>query len=45
MAAYEAAGVTDEWHTPKYIFTALDVLFDLDPAAPTSNMGIGYENC
>ena len=35
MAAYEAAGVTDEWHTPKYIFTALDVLFDLDPAAPT----------
>lgn len=23
MAAYEAAGETDEWYTPRYIFDAL----------------------
>lgn len=34
MAAYEAAGKTDEWYTPAYIFEALDVTFDLDVAAP-----------
>lgn len=34
MAAYEAAGETDEWYTPKYIFDALGVNFDLDVACP-----------
>lgn len=34
MAAYEAAGETDEWYTPKYIFDALGVTFDLDVACP-----------
>ena len=34
MAAYEAAGESDEWHTPKYIFDALGMRFNLDPAAP-----------
>ena len=27
-------GKTDEWYTPKYIFDALGVEFDLDPAHP-----------
>lgn len=34
MAAYEAAGETDEWYTPKYIFDALGETFDLDVACP-----------
>lgn len=34
MAAYEAAGETDEWYTPAYIFDALGENFDLDVAAP-----------
>jgi len=34
MAAYEAAGESDEWYTPKYIFDALGLRFDLDVAAP-----------
>lgn len=34
MAAYEAAGETDEWYTPRYIFEALGERFDLDVAAP-----------
>jgi hypothetical protein len=34
MAAYEAAGESDEWYTPAYIFDALGVTFDLDVAAP-----------
>lgn len=34
MAAYEAAGETDDWYTPKYIFDALGLEFDLDPASP-----------
>ena len=34
MAAYESAGETDEWYTPKYIFDALGERFDLDVAAP-----------
>lgn len=32
MAAYEAAGESDEWYTPKYIFDALGERFDLDVA-------------
>lgn len=34
MAAYEAAGESDEWYTPKYIFDALGLQFCLDVAAP-----------
>lgn len=34
MAAYEKAGETDEWYTPKYIFDAIGLEFDMDVAAP-----------
>lgn len=34
MAAYEAAGESDEWFTPPYIFRALGEAFDMDVAAP-----------
>jgi hypothetical protein len=34
VAAYEAAGETDEWFTPRYIFDALGERFDIDVAAP-----------
>ena len=34
MAAYEAAGETDEWYTPRYIFDGIGERFDLDVAAP-----------
>lgn len=34
LAAYEAHGETDEWHTPRYIFDALACQFDLDVASP-----------
>lgn len=34
MAHYETTGKTDEYYTPKYIFDALGVEFDMDVAAP-----------
>ena len=34
MSAWEAAGQSDEWYTPKYIFDALGCEFDLDVAHP-----------
>ncbi len=34
MAAYEAAGESNEWYTPRYIFDALGETFDLDVACP-----------
>lgn len=34
MSAYEAAGLCDDWFTPRYVFDALGVRFDLDVAAP-----------
>ncbi len=34
MAAYEAAGESNEWYTPAYVFDALGVGFDEDVAAP-----------
>lgn len=34
MAAYETAGKSDDWYTPKYVFDALDVVFDMDVASP-----------
>jgi hypothetical protein len=32
--SHERRGETDEWYTPKYIFDALGVTFDLDVACP-----------
>lgn len=32
--SHENLGKSDEWYTPKYIFDALTVRFDLDAAAP-----------
>lgn len=34
MSYWERGGQTDEWYTPKYIFDALGVVFELDVAAP-----------
>jgi len=34
MAAFESAGETDEWYTPKFIFDGLGVRFDMDVACP-----------
>lgn len=34
MSAWEDAGQSDEWYTPKYIFDALGCRFDMDVAAP-----------
>ena len=34
MAAYEAHGESDEWYTPRYIFDAIGIRFDVDVAAP-----------
>ena len=36
MSEWEAAGKSDDWATPKYIFDAMQVVFDLDVAAPSS---------
>ena len=34
MKIHEKLGETDDWYTPKYIFDAMGVAFDLDVAAP-----------
>jgi hypothetical protein len=34
MAHWEGIGKSDEWYTPKYIFDALGVEFDMDVAHP-----------
>ncbi len=34
MGTHETKGKSDEWYTPKYIFDAMDVMFDLDVAHP-----------
>lgn len=36
MSAWESNGKSDEWYTPRYIFDAMGVLFDLDVSAPAS---------
>jgi hypothetical protein len=36
MSHWEKAGQSDDWYTPKYIFDALGVTFDLDAASPFS---------
>ena len=33
MGAHETTGKTDEWYTPTWVFSAIDVSFDLDPCA------------
>lgn len=35
MNYYAMPGRSDEWYTPRYIFDAMSVFFDLDVAAPT----------
>ncbi len=35
MSHWESSGKSSEWYTPKFIFDALDVCFDLDVAAPS----------
>lgn len=38
MAEHESCvGATDEWYTPKEIFAALGLEFDLDPCSPVSD--------
>lgn len=34
MSEWEKAGVSDEWYTPREIFDALKIHFDLDVASP-----------
>lgn len=34
MSAWESAGASNDWFTPKHVFDALDCRFDLDVAAP-----------
>lgn len=34
MGKHEAKGLSDEWYTPKYIFDAMGVGFDVDVAHP-----------
>lgn len=34
MSHWENTGKSDEWYTPKYIFDALDIVFDIDVASP-----------
>lgn len=34
MSHWEANGKTDDWYTPRYIFDAMAVRFDLDVSAP-----------
>lgn len=34
MAKYERQGESDEWYTPRYIFDAMGLHFDLDVSAP-----------
>lgn len=32
MSYWESRGKSDEWYTPQYLFDAMEVRFDLDPA-------------
>jgi hypothetical protein len=36
MSYWEGLGKSDEWYTPRYVFDAMGVTFDLDVAAPTN---------
>ncbi len=37
MSYWESPGKTDEWYTPRYIFDAMGVDFDLDPCHPNTD--------
>ena len=39
MGYWDSPGQSDEWYTPKYVFDALGVSFDLDVAAPSLHAG------
>lgn len=40
MSAWENRGITDEWMTPRYVFEALGLTFDLDPAHPPARTNV-----
>ena len=44
MSYWENINKNDEWYTPKYVFNALDVIFDLDVAHPNINKNITPSN-
>ena len=44
MSAWEAPSQSDDWITPKYIFDALGVTFDLDVAAPPCGTHVPRQN-
>ena len=37
MSQWESVGASDEWYTPRYIFDAMECVFDLDVAHPTGD--------
>jgi hypothetical protein len=40
MSEHEfSVGASSEWYTPKYVFDALGLTFDLDPASPGAGLG------
>jgi hypothetical protein len=45
MGYWEGAGKSDDWWTPKYIFDAMGVEFDLDVAAPAAKGAATYVPC
>lgn len=44
MGIHESKGKSDEWYTPKYIFDALEVEFDLDVAHPDKKTFVPTKN-
>jgi phage N-6-adenine-methyltransferase len=44
VAIHEKQGQSDEWYTPKYIFEALGVEFDLDVASPLQRTNVPCNN-
>lgn len=45
MSEWEAAGKSDDWYTPKYIFDALCCTFDLDVAPPIAPTHVPAKLC
>jgi DNA N-6-adenine-methyltransferase Dam len=46
MSAWEAIGQSDEWRTPKFIFDAMAIEFDLDPCSPPTGFHhVPYKRC
>lgn len=42
--SHEALGKSYEWYTPKYIFDALSLVFDLDVASPEQETFVRADN-